>query len=230
MNRCYKVLAPQPLHVRFPYCRPQSERAVFHLPQPNQHLYLHHDHAMSSLPPPDAPSSSTSSFPPPELLPALNKVTTLLKDRGETVAIAETAAGGLVSSSILTVAGASRIYKGGLTLYTLPSRVAYAGWTEQTIRDYHGPSTEIVAGLAKHVRRELESTYVLAESGTAGPTGGVTPNRTPGYVALAVDCDRGTFVKELDTGLGKDRVANMVRFAQEALEFLREVVSGDAKL
>ena len=80
------------------------------------------------------------------------------------------------------------------------------------------------------MRKDLESTYTLSESGTAGPTGGNTPNRTPGYVALAVDCERGTFVKELSTGLGGDRVGNMVRFAVEALTLLRDVIKGDAKL
>lgn len=87
-----------------------------------------------------------------------------------------------------------------------------------------------MSGLAKHVRRELESTYTLAESGTAGPTGGTTENRKPGYVALAVDCERGTFVRELNTGLGPDRTGNMVQFAVEALKFLKEVISGEAKL
>ena len=175
-------------------------------------------------------SSPTHDFPPAEIRDILQQVTSLLKERSETVSIAETAAGGLISSSILSTPGASGIYKGGLTLYTLPSRIAYAGWTQDTIANYRGPTTDIVSGLAKNVRKDLESTYTLAESGTAGPTGGNTPNRTPGYVALAVDCERGTFTKELSTGLGGDRVGNMLRFAVEALTLLRDVIKGDAKL
>lgn len=69
-----------------------------------------------------------------------------------------------------------------------------------------------------------------ANTSKAGPTGGDTPNRTPGYVALAVDCDQGTFVRELNTGLGNDRVANMQRFAVEALKLLRDVMTDQAKL
>lgn len=87
-----------------------------------------------------------------------------------------------------------------------------------------------MSGLAQHVRKDLKSTYTLAESGTAGPTGGNTPNRTPGYVVLAVDCERGTFVREVKTGLGGDRVANMVQFAMEGLKLLKDVISGEAKL
>ncbi len=54
------------------------------------------------------------------------------------------------------------------------------------------------------------------------------PNRTPGYVAVAVDCDRGTFVRELNTGLGTDRVENMKGFAVELLKLLKEAILGEA--
>ncbi|KAH8895344.1 putative competence/damage-inducible CinA family protein [Thozetella sp. PMI_491] len=174
--------------------------------------------------------SSTQDFPPAEISAIVQEVATLLKSRNETVSVVETAAGGLVSSSLLSTAGASGYFKGGLTLYTLPSRIAFGGWTQETIASYAGPTTDVVSGLAVHVRKDLGSTYTVAESGTAGPTGGTTPNRTPGYVALAVDCERGTFVRELNTGLGPDRVANMKRFAAEALSFLKDVILGEAKL
>lgn len=175
-------------------------------------------------------TSSVSDFPPAAVRPILEEVTSLLKSRGETISVAETAAGGLISSSLLSGPGASKIYKGGLTLYTLPSRIAYAGWTQETIANYSGPTTDIVSGLATAVRKDLESTYTISESGTAGPTGGTTENRQPGYVALAVACDRGTFTREVKTGLGGDRVANMVQFAIEALKLLKDVITEEAKL
>lgn len=175
-------------------------------------------------------TTPSSDFPPKAVHQILTEVTELLKSRGETISIAETAAGGLISSSLLSQPGASKYYKGGLTLYTLPSRIAYAGWTAESISSYRGPTTDIVSGLAKHVRKDLESTYTLSESGTAGPTGGNTENRTPGFVALAVDCERGTFVREVKTGLGGDRVANMVQFAIEGLTLVRDVMVGEAKL
>lgn len=69
-------------------------------------------------------------------------------------------------------------------VYTLPSRIAFAGWTPETISSYAGPTTDIVAGLAEHTRSTLQSTYTVSESGTAGPGGGVTPNRVP-FVILS---------------------------------------------
>ncbi|KAJ6575380.1 putative competence/damage-inducible CinA family protein [Mycena capillaripes] len=171
-----------------------------------------------------------STFPPTSIKPLAEEIASLLKERKETISLVETAGGGLLSSSLLAVPGSSQIYRGGLTLYTLESRIAFAGWTETTISTYKGPTPDIVSGLAKNVRGTLKSTYTLAESGTAGPTGGTTRNRTPGYVALAVDCEKGSFTKEVETGLGGDREANMVRFVEEGLKFVKEVITGEAKL
>ncbi|KAK7727398.1 hypothetical protein SLS57_002870 [Botryosphaeria dothidea] len=169
-------------------------------------------------------------FPPPELKAIAKEVTELLKERKETLSVAETAAGGLTSASILASPGASAIFKGGLQLYTLESRIAYAGWTEENLKDYTGPTPEIVKGIAENVRPKLDTTYTICESGTAGPTGGDTRNRTPGYVALAVSSAAGTATREIETGLGGDREANMLKFAVEGLTLLRDVIKGDVKL
>ncbi|KAJ9500210.1 hypothetical protein H2202_004005 [Exophiala xenobiotica] len=176
-------------------------------------------------------SSSSSAFPPPALAAAAEEVASLLRERKETISVAETAAGGLISAALLATPGASRIYRGGLTLYTLPSRVAFAGWTQDNIDKYDGPTPELVAGLASHVRKTLESDYCVGESGTAGPTAsGKTPNRQPysGYVALAVVGDKGALSKDLTTSCGNDRNANMVAFAIEALKLVKEYISTNA--
>lgn len=173
-------------------------------------------------------TSTADAFPPPALAPLLTDVTDLLKSRNETVAVAETAAGGLISASILSVPGTSKIYRGGLTLYTLESRIAFAGWTPDHLKTYKGPTPEIVAGLADSVRKTLGATYVVSESGTAGPTGGETRNRRPGYVALAVSSEKGTYTREVETGTAV-RAENMVNFAHEGLKLLRDVLKGEAK-
>ncbi|KAL9068462.1 MAG: hypothetical protein Q9157_006500 [Trypethelium eluteriae] len=174
--------------------------------------------------------ASSADFPPKEVVEIVAEVAELLKEQGETISVAETAAGGIISASLLSTPGASQFYKGGLTLYTLESRLAFAGWTPQTISSYAGPTPAIVSGLATHVRNTLQSTYTVSESGTAGPTGGQTRNRKPGYVALAVAGESGVATREVETGLGGDRVGNMVRFAVEALGLVRDVVKGTVKL
>lgn len=141
----------------------------------------------------------------------------------------ETACGGLFSSSIVSCQGASKIYKGGLVLYTLSSRVTYGGWTQLQADEYRGPVPEISAGLAKHIRASLGSTYTLAEDGTARPTGGTALNRIPGYVAFAVDGETGSFTREYRTSVENDRTENMLQFALQALIFLRDVIEGKAE-
>jgi len=167
-----------------------------------------------------------AAFPPPALREAAEEVAALLRERKETISVAETAAGGLVSAALLATPGASKIYKGGLTLYTLESRIAFAGWTQENIDNYDGPTPQLVAGLAAHVRKTLKSTYCVGESGTAGPTAsGKAPNRQPGYVALAVVGEKGASSKDLETDCGDDRQANMVAFAVEALRLVKEYIS-----
>ncbi|KAL4938607.1 hypothetical protein BDV06DRAFT_50036 [Aspergillus oleicola] len=165
-----------------------------------------------------------AEFPPASLQPLVQEIFILLKSRNETVSVAETAAGGLISASLLSVPGASAIYKGGLTVYTLESRLAFAGWTSTSIENYSGPTPDIVSGLAAHTRKTLESTYAVSESGTAGPTGGTSRNRTPGYVALAVSTPTGQVTREVETE-SNDRAKNMVRFAEEGLKLLRDVLN-----
>ena len=76
------------------------------------------------------------SFPPANFEPLLTKIANHLTSNKEKISVAETAAGGLISASLLSVAGASAYFAGGATLYTLPSRKAYAGWTQADIDKY----------------------------------------------------------------------------------------------
>jgi nicotinamide mononucleotide (NMN) deamidase PncC len=70
---------------------------------------------------------------PPEIL---TKISTHLITSNQKISVAETAAGGLISAALLSVPGASAYFAGGATLYTLPSRKVYAGWTEEDVKKY----------------------------------------------------------------------------------------------
>lgn len=121
-----------------------------------------------------------AEFPPPALKQAAEAVSKLLRERNETISVAETVSGGLISAALLATPGASRVYKGGATLYTLESRIAFAGWTQANVDSYDGPNPDLVADLAKHVHVALKSTYTVGESGTAGPTASrESPNGQP---------------------------------------------------
>lgn len=79
---------------------------------------------------------AAAAFPPLPLIPLVTQIAAILTERKQTVAVAETAAGGLISAALLSVPGASAYYRGGLTVYSPASRVAYAGWSEADFANY----------------------------------------------------------------------------------------------
>ncbi|EKM56069.1 uncharacterized protein PHACADRAFT_257122 [Phanerochaete carnosa HHB-10118-sp] len=169
---------------------------------------------------------AAAPFPPPSLTPYVTKIAAILTERKQSVCVAETAAGGLISAALLSVPGASAYYAGGLTVYTPTSRIAFSGFTPEDFADYRGPTPQIVERLAVHAHKTLQATYALGESGIAGPTAGPTRTRTSGYVALAVATQDGVVSKEIETGTF-DRQTNMVLFTEEALKFLLQVLTGE---
>lgn len=136
---------------------------------------------------------------------------------GETVAVAETSAGGLVSASLLAVPGASAYYLGGGVLYTVSAREGLAGITDADMAGMRSSSEPFAVLLANRLRERLGATWGIAETGAAGPTG----NRygdAAGHSCLAV---AGPVAKVTTLETGSDaREANMWRFAEAALGLL----------
>lgn len=137
----------------------------------------------------------------------------------ETVAVAETSAGGLVSASLLAVPGASAYYLGGGVLYTVSAREGLAGITEADMAGMRSSSEPFAQLLAARLRERLGATWGLAETGAAGPTG----NRygdAAGHSCLAV-AGPVSRVRTLETA-SADREANMWAFAAAALALFDE--------
>ncbi len=156
-----------------------------------------------------------------DLLPLAEKLGQRLKARGETVSVAESSAGGLISAALLTLPGASAYYLGGAVVYTRQSRELLLGIPASALEGMR-PATEPYALLlARTVRDKFSATWAVGETGATGPTG----NRygdPAGHACLAVagPVERG---RTLETGAA-DRVANMRTFAAAALELLAEVL------
>ena len=145
-----------------------------------------------------------------------------LTERGETVAVAESTAGGLVSAALLSVAGASKYFRGGGVVYTLVSRTALAGVPAEQYANYQGTTPEMLASLAESMRQRLDTTWCIAESGTAGPGGGRFGSAA-GNVKISV-AGPVTRTEVIETGLA-DRVENMAEFATRSLRFLSQAIS-----
>ena len=154
-----------------------------------------------------------------ELLPHAEKVAALLKRRNETIAVAESAAGGLISAALLAVPGASAYFLGGTVLYTRRSWHALKDFTDDLFAGTT-PATELNALIrAKIVRERLAADWGLGETGAAGPAGGRYGNPA-GLACLAV-AGRVERARTIETR-SSDRVDNMHAFAAAALDLLAE--------
>jgi len=144
-----------------------------------------------------------------------------LAARGETLAVAESSAGGLVSAALLSRAGASAYYFGGVVLYTRRSRRLLTELSSDDTVGMRSSSPPYAQLLARHQRTRFKASWGLAETGAAGPTGN-TYGDPAGHTCLAVD---GPVQRErmLRTG-SSDRVGNMLAFALAALQLLEEAL------
>ena len=95
----------------------------------------------------------------------------LLRERGETIVVAETSTGGLISSALLAVPGASAYYKGGSVLYTFESRRKLLDITRQDVEGLAPMSEGMVMAFARKAQDQFDATWAIAELGIAGPTG-----------------------------------------------------------
>lgn len=165
------------------------------------------------------------AFLTPEQKTLAEEIATLLGSRGETIAVAETTAGGLVSAALLWVPGASRYYRGGGVLYTRASRIALAGQPAEEYANYQGTTPALLTSLADAMRERLDASWCIAEGGMAGPTSGRS-GAPPGRTTIAVVGPvRRTEVME--TGLA-DREENMSEFTTLTLRFLRDAIRSAA--
>lgn len=154
-----------------------------------------------------------------DLLPLAENVGAMLKARGETLVVAESSAGGLISAALLAVPGASAYFLGGAVVYTRQARAVLMGITDETMRGIR-PSTEPYALLlARTARQRFAAGWAIAETGATGPTG----NRygdPAGHACLAL---AGPVEKAVTLATGSpDRQANMRAFARAALELLKQ--------
>jgi PncC family amidohydrolase len=147
----------------------------------------------------------------------------LLKQRGQTVAVSESAAGGIVSAALLSVPGASGYYLGGASVYTQTARRSLLRFSDAEAQE-RGSTEEYATLVAATMRDLLGADWTICESGAAGPSG----NRygdPAGYVALAV-VGPVTATRIVQTG-SDGREENMWAFAQAALDLLYETVKAN---
>lgn len=143
--------------------------------------------------------------------------------RGETVVVAESSSGGLVSAALLSVPGASKYFLGGAVVYTPKARVMLMDIQKAALAGMRSASEPYALLLARTARERFGADWGLSETGAAGPTGNGYGD-APGHTCVALS-GPVEIALTLETG-DADRSANMRAFARAALELLRDGCRG----
>ncbi len=149
-------------------------------------------------------------------------VSALLREKGLTLAVAESCTGGLLSKRMTDLPGASEVFRGGAVVYATDSKTSLLGVPAALIEEKGVVSCEVALSLAENVRAAFSADFGVGITGLAGPDGdGVHP---VGTVFIALAAAESSFVREIHGGRDRDRIRTMA--ASHALDMLRRYMTG----
>jgi nicotinamide-nucleotide amidase len=157
-----------------------------------------------------------------DLVPIAEKIAAHLIERRQTIAVAESSTGGLISAALLAVPGASAYFLGSAVVYTRDARRLLMDIPDEAMKGIRSASEPYAKLLASQIRQRFSSHWGLSETGATGPAG----NRygdAAGHSCMAV-AGVAQSVTTLETG-SADRLANMHVFASTALNLLLKNLS-----
>ena len=149
------------------------------------------------------------------------RIADMLRQRGEKVAVADGATGGLVAASLLTVPGALDFFVGGGVVYSFRARDILFDLPRDAYAGMRGASEEYALLQARAIRDNFGTQWGLAESGSVG--GSSHPSSAPAGRSCAAVAGPGGVEFTRETG-SDDRIANMEAFARAALATLEEAL------
>jgi PncC family amidohydrolase len=155
--------------------------------------------------------------PMKELVAIAEKIAAKLIERRQTIAVAESSTGGLISASLLAVPGASAYFLGGAVVYTRDARRILMDIPDEAMKGIRSASEQYAKLLASQIRQRFATDWGLSETGATGPTG----NRygdAAGHSCIGIAGAEASAMT-LETGKS-DRLDNMHVFASTALNFL----------
>jgi nicotinamide-nucleotide amidase len=157
-----------------------------------------------------------------ELVAIAEKIAAKLIERRQTIAVAESSTGGLISASLLAVPGASAYFLGGAVVYTRDARRILMDIPDEAMKGIRSASEPYAKLLASQIRQRFATDWGLSETGATGPTG----NRygdAAGHSCIGI-AGLEASAMTLETGKN-DRFENMQVFASTALNFLLQNLS-----
>jgi len=147
------------------------------------------------------------------------EVGNLLRQKGLTLGVVESATGGLISHWITNVPGSSDYYQGSITAYSNETKIKVIGVKEETLNEYGAVSHQVAEEMAQGGRKTLTADICLADTGIAGPSG-ATREKPVGLFYIGLSNPSGTFSrKHVFPG---NREQNKRDAAEAALSWLKE--------
>jgi len=143
----------------------------------------------------------------------------LLRQKGLTLGVVESATGGLISHRITNVPGSSDYYKGAVTAYSNEVKSGVVGVGEDTLIQYGAVSPQVAEELAEGGKMLLGADICIADTGIAGP-GGATAEKPVGLFYLGLSHEERTYSRKHQ--FRGDREQNKQGAAEEALKWLKE--------
>ncbi len=153
----------------------------------------------------------------------LERIASLLKEKGLWIATAESCTGGLIAHKLTNVPGSSEYFKGGVVSYSNEVKMKLLGVREETLKEYGAVSEQTAREMANGVRKLLDVDIAIATTGIAGP-GGATPTKPVGLVYASLSSPEKTIVKKFV--FKGEREENKESFANAALNILLEYLEG----
>jgi len=147
------------------------------------------------------------------------EVGNLLRQKGLTLGIVESASGGLISHLITNVPGSSDYYNGSVTAYSNEVKIKVIGVKADTINQYGAVSHQVAEEMAQGGRKVLATDICLADTGIAGPTGD-TMEKPIGLFYIGLSHQAGTYSRKHN--FGGNREQNKRDAADAALGWLKE--------
>ncbi len=146
----------------------------------------------------------------------------LLRQKGLTLGLVESATGGLVSHRITNIPGSSDYFKGSVTAYSNETKIKVVGVSEATINQYGAVSPQVAEEMAEGGKKILGTDICLADTGIAGP-GGATPVKPVGLFYIGLSHGERTYSRKHN--FQGDREQNKQSAAEAALGWLKDYLT-----
>lgn len=145
----------------------------------------------------------------------------LLKQKGKTIATAESLTGGKIASTLVSVPGSSAYYKGSFVPYSAETKINVLNVSKVTIDLHSAVSKEVALEMARGAKQKLQTNYAIAVTGNAGPTKD-SNNKEVGSVCIAIVTDEKELVEEFNFGKPRGRVID--KTVNKSLEMLQKEI------